>query len=189
MLSQLPVTTFDEAREQAIQTPESMQAQTAVQFTKQFYTELGVDVGAIQNFYILKIGAMMLLLSLIAILAAIGVGFFSARIAAGVSQSLRRDVFRKVQGFSNTEFDKFSTALLITRNTNDITQIQTMLIMGIRILCYSPILAIGGIIMALRRTTSMGWIIVVAVLAIIMIIGVVFTIAMPRFKLIQKLVG
>ena len=165
-----------------------MQVQTAVQFTKQFYTELGVDVGAIQNLYILKIGAIMLLLSLIAILAAIGVGFFSARTAAGVSQSLRRDVFRKVQSFSNTEFDKFSTASLITRNTNDITQIQTMLIMGIRILCYSPILAIGGIIMALRRTTSMGWIIVVAVLAIIVIIGVVFAIAMPRFKLIQKLV-
>jgi ATP-binding cassette subfamily B protein len=188
MLSQLPPATFDEAREQAIQTPESMQTQTAVQFTKQFYTELGVDVGAIQNLYILKIGALMLLLSLIAILAAIGVGFFSARIAAGVSQSLRRDVFRKVQCFSNTEFDKFSTASLITRNTNDITQIQTMLIMGIRILIYSPILAIGGIIMALRRTTSMGWIIVVAVIAVMLIIGVVFAVAMPRFKLIQKLV-
>jgi ABC-type multidrug transport system, ATPase and permease components len=188
MLTQLPPDTFDKAREQAAQTPESMQIQTAVQFTTQFYNELGVDVGAIQTFYILKIGAMMLLLSLISILAAIAVGFFSARIAAGVSQSLRRDVFKKVQCFSNTEFDKFSTASLITRNTNDITQIQTILIMGIRILCYSPILAIGGIIMALRRTTSMGWIIVVAVLAIMMIIGVVFTIAMPRFKLIQKLV-
>lgn len=188
MLTQLPPATFDAAREQAAQTPESMQIQTAVQFTKQFYTELGVDVGAMQTFYILKIGAMMLLLSLISISAAIAVGFFSARTAAGVSQSLRRDIFRKVQGFSNTEFDQFSTASLITRNTNDVTQIQTLLIMGIRILCYSPILATGGIIMALRRTTSMGWIIVVAVLAILMIIGVVFAIAMPRFKLIQKLV-
>lgn len=188
MLTRLPLSTFDVARDQASQTPEMMQQQTAVQFTKQFYTELGVDIGAIQNYYILKIGAIMLLLSLIAISAAIGVGFFSARTAAGVSQSLRRDVFRKVQCFSNTEFDQFSTASLITRNTNDITQIQTLLIMGIRILCYSPILAIGGIIMALRRTTSMGWIIVVAVLAIMVIIGVVFTVAMPRFKLIQKLV-
>ena len=130
----------------------------------------------------------MLLLSLIAALASILIGFFSARTAAGVSQNLRRDVFRKVQGFSNAEFDKFSTASLITRNTNDITQIQTMLIMGIRILIYSPILATGGIIMALRRTTSMGWIIVVAVIAVILIIGVVFAVAMPRFKLIQKLV-
>ncbi|MBU4438511.1 MAG: ABC transporter ATP-binding protein/permease [Acetobacterium sp.] len=188
MLTRAPASTFDEARAQATETPEMMQQQTAVQFTKQFYTELGVDIAAIQNLYILKIGAMMLLLSLISITAAIAVGFFSARTAAGVSQSLRRDIFRKVQCFSNTEFDKFSTASLITRNTNDITQIQTFLIMGIRILCYSPILAIGGIIMALRRTTSMGWIILVAVVAILIIIITVFAIAMPRFKLIQKLV-
>lgn len=188
MLTRAPTSTFDEARAQAAETPEMMQQQTAVQFTKQFYTELGVDIAAIQNLYILKIGAMMLLLSLISITAAIAVGFFSARTAAGVSQSLRRDIFRKVQCFSNTEFDKFSTASLITRNTNDITQIQTFLIMGIRILCYSPILAIGGIIMALRRTTSMGWIILVAVVAILIIIITVFAIAMPRFKLIQKLV-
>nr|WP_320023806.1 ABC transporter ATP-binding protein [uncultured Acetobacterium sp.] len=188
MLTRAPASTFDEARAQAAETPEMMQQQTAVQFTKQFYTELGVDIAAIQNLYILKIGAMMLLLSLISIAAAIAVGFFSARTAAGVSQTLRRDIFRKVQCFSNTEFDKFSTASLITRNTNDITQIQTFLIMGIRILCYSPILAIGGIIMALRRTTSMGWIILVAVAAILIIIITVFVIAMPRFKLIQKLV-
>ncbi len=188
MLTRLPASTFDDARIQAAQTPETMQVQTAVQFTKQFYTELGVDIGAIQNSYIIKIGVMMLLLSLASILAAIAVGFFSARIAAGVSQSLRKDIFRKVQCFSNTEFDKFSTASLITRNTNDITQIQTFLIMAIRILLYSPILAIGGIIMALRRTTSMGWIILVAVIAILAIIITVFTIAMPRFKLIQKLV-
>ena len=188
MLTHAPASTFDEARAQAAETPEMMQQQTAVQFTKQFYAELGVDIAAIQNLYILKIGAMMLLLSLISITAAIAVGFFSARTAAGVSQTLRRDIFRKVQCFSNTEFDKFSTASLITRNTNDITQIQTFLIMGIRILCYSPILAIGGIIMALRRTTSMGWIILVAVVAILIIIITVFAIAMPRFKLIQKLV-
>lgn len=188
LLTRLPSSTFDVAREQASQTPQSMQEQTAVQFTKQFYTELGVDIGAMQNLYIIRIGAIMLLLSLISISAAIAVGFFSARTAAGVSQSLRRDIFRKVQCFSNTEFDKFSTASLITRNTNDVTQIQTFLIMGIRILCYSPILAIGGIIMALRRTTSMGWIILVAVIAILIIIITVFAIAMPRFKLIQKLV-
>lgn len=188
MLTRLPATTFDEARIKAAQTPETMQVQTAVQFTKQFYTELDVDIAAIQNSYIIKIGLMMLLLSLASILAAIAVGFFSARIAAGISQSLRKDIFRKVQCFSNTEFDKFSTASLITRNTNDVTQIQTFLIMAIRILLYSPILAIGGIIMALRRTTSMGWIILVAVIAILAIIITVFTIAMPRFKLIQKLV-
>ena len=188
MLTRLPPATFDEARLQASQTPESMQTQTAIQFTKQFYTELGVDLGAMQTAYILQIGGMMLLLSFVSIAAAIGVGFFSARVAAGVSQTLRRDIFRKVQWFSNTEFDKFSTASLITRTTNDITQIQTVLIMGIRILCYSPILAIGGIIMALRHTTSMGWIIVLAVVLVILIIGIVFALAMPRFKKIQKLV-
>ncbi|MBC3889298.1 ATP-binding cassette domain-containing protein [Acetobacterium paludosum] len=188
MLTRLPSSTFDDARAQASQTPESIQLQTAIQFTNQFYTQLGIDLGSVQNLYILKIGGLMLLLSLLSISAAIAVGFFSARIAAGVAQTLRRDIFRKVQCFSNAEFDKFSTASLITRSTNDITQIQTILIMGIRILCYSPILAVGGIIMALRRTTSMGWIILVAVLTIVLIIGIVFTIAMPRFKIIQNLV-
>jgi len=188
MLTRLPASTFDVAREQAFQTPESMQIQTAIQFTKQFNIELGVDLGTVQNLYILKIGSLMLLLSLVSIAAAIAVGFFSAKVAAGVSQTLRRDLFRKVQCFSNTEMDKFSTASLITRTTNDITQIQTMLIMGVRILCYSPILAVGGVIMALRRTTSMGWIIVLAVICVVVIIGIVFTVAMPRFKKIQKLV-
>jgi ATP-binding cassette subfamily B protein len=188
MLTRAPASTFDDARLKAAQTPETMQIQTAVQFTKQFYTELGVDINAIQSVYILKIGGLMLLLSLVAATASILVGFFSARLAAGVSQTLRRDIFRKVQCFSNSEFDKFSTASLITRSTNDITQIQTFLIMGIRILCYSPILAIGGIFMALNHTSSMGWIILIAVLAIVTIILVVFKVAMPRFKLIQKLV-
>jgi ATP-binding cassette subfamily B protein len=188
VLTQLPPTAFDDARNEASQTPESIQIQTATQFTRQFYSELGMNINQMQTFYILKIGGIMLLLSLVSISAAIAVGFCSAKIAAGVSQTLRRDVFRKVQCFSNNEFDKFSTASLITRTTNDITQIQTMLIMGIRILCYAPILGIGGIIMALRKTTSMGWIIFLAVIIIMAIIAVVFTIAMPRFKLIQKLV-
>jgi len=188
LLTRLPSSTFDDARDQASQTSESTQLQTAIQFTNQFYTELGIDLGSVQNLYILKIGGLMLLLSLLSISAAIAVGFFAAKIAAGVAQTLRRDIFRKVQHFSNAEFEKFSTASLITRSTNDITQIQTILIMGIRILCYSPILAIGGIIMALRRTTSMGWIILVAVIAIVLIISIVFFIAMPRFKIIQSLV-
>ncbi len=188
MLSQIPTESLEAARQQALQTPESMQIQTAIQFTRQFYTELGVDLGAIQNQYILRIGGIMLLLSLFSILAAIGVGFLAAKMAAGVSQSLRRDLFAKVQSFSSKEFNDFSTASLITRNTNDVTQMQVVLIMGIRILCYAPILAVGGIIMALRKATSMGWIILLAVLLIIMIIAIVFTLAMPRFKKIQKLV-
>ncbi len=188
MLEQVPAESFDEARKQALQTPESMQIQTAIQFTRQFYTDLGVDLGRIQNMYILRIGGIMLLLSLLSILAAVGVGFLAAKMAAGVSQSLRRDLFAKVQSFSSKEFNDFSTASLITRNTNDVTQMQVLLIMGIRILCYAPILAVGGIIMALRKATSMGWIILLAVLLIIIIIAIVFTLAMPRFKKIQKLV-
>lgn len=182
MLSQVPPESLETARDQALQTPEAMQIQTAIQFTRQFYGELGVDLGAIQNQYILRIGGIMLLLSLLSILAAIGVGFLAAKMAAGVSQCLRRDLFAKVQSFSSKEFNDFSTASLITRNTNDVTQMQVVLIMGIRILCYAPILAVGGIIMALRKATSMGWIILLAVLLIIMIIAIVFTLAMPRFK-------
>lgn len=188
MLTKTPASTFDEAREEAQQTPESMQIQTATQFTREFYSELGMDTESIRAFYILKIGGIMLLLSFIAISAAIAVGFLSAKIAAGVSLALRRDIFEKVQCFSNTEFDKFSTASLITRSTNDITQIQTLIIMGVRILCYAPIMGIGGILMALSKTTSMGWIIVLAVVLIMFMIGVIFFVAMPRFKLIQKLV-
>jgi len=188
MLTRLPTSTFDEARVQAAKTPQSMQEQTAIQFTKQFNIELGMDIGAMQTMYILQIGAIMLLLSFISIAAAISVGYLSAKVAAGVCQTLRQDIFRKVQNFSSTEFNKFSTASLITRNTNDVTQIQTLLIMGIRILCYSPILAAGAIIFALQRTTSMGWIIVLAVVLVMAIIGIVFMLAMPRFKKIQKLV-
>lgn len=188
MLQMVPAESFDDARTQALQTPESIQLQTAIQFTKQFYTDLGMDISHIQTAYILKIGGFMLLLSLLGIIAAISVGYLSAKMAAGVSQSLRRDLFKKVQSFSNKEFDRFSTASLITRNTNDITQIQTVLIMGIRMLCYAPIMAAGGIFMALRKTTSMGWVILVAIVLIVMLIGVVFFIAMPRFKIIPKLV-
>ncbi|WKY47519.1 ABC transporter ATP-binding protein [Eubacteriaceae bacterium ES3] len=188
MLAMVPANSFDDARVQALDTPESIQIQTAIQFTKQFYAELGVDINWIQTSYILRIGGLMLLLSLLGICAAIAVGYLSARMAAGVSQALRRDLFKKVQSFSNKEFDHFSTASLITRNTNDITQIQTVLIMGIRMLCYAPIMAAGGIIMALRKTTSMGWVILVAIVLIVLLIGVVFIVAMPRFKIIQKLV-
>ena len=188
MLSMVPADSFSDAREQAMDTPESIQLQTAIQFTSQFYSELGMDIEQIQTGYIVKIGGFMLLLSLLGICAAISVGYFSARIAAGVSQSLRRDLFQKVQSFSNKEFDHFSTASLITRNTNDITQIQTVLIMGIRMLLYSPIMAAGGIVMALRKTTSMGWVILVAIVLIVILISTVFFIAMPRFKIIQKLV-
>lgn len=188
MFKQLPAETMDAARTKTEQMDPMMQTQTGIGFVKLLYNELGVDIGSIQNAYIIKTGLFMLLIALGGAAATVGVGYISARIAAGVAQRIRRDVFKKVESFSNNEFDKFSTSSLITRTTNDVTQVQTLIIMGIRILCYAPILGIGGIIMVLKDNSSMTWIIGVAVGLLILLIGVVFSIAMPKFKLIQKLI-
>lgn len=188
MFQQLPSEVMDSARTQAEQVDPNMQKQTGIGFVKLLYNELGVDVGSMQSSYIMKTGLVMLLIALGGAAATIGVGYLSAKIAAGVSQKIRRDIFNKVESFSNNEFDKFSTSSLITRTTNDVTQVQTLIIMGIRIMCYAPILGIGGVIMVLRENSSMSWIIGVAVALLIALIGVVFTIAMPKFKLIQKLI-
>jgi ATP-binding cassette, subfamily B, multidrug efflux pump len=138
--------------------------------------------------YILKTGGTMLLVTLLGTAASITVGYFAAMVAAGVSRDLRSGVFKKVQNFSNPEFDKFSTASLITRTTNDITQIQTVLVMMIRMVFYAPILGIGGIIKAISSSASMSWIIGVAVISLIGIILILFSIVMPKFKIVQNLV-
>lgn len=138
--------------------------------------------------YILKTGALMLLISLGSGVCAIIVGFVASRVAANVARSLRKDVFEKVEDFSNAEFDKFSTASLITRTTNDITQVQTLLVMMIRMLFFAPIMGIGGIIKALSKDVSMSWIIAVAVAVLIILIATIFKLALPRFKRIQKLI-
>lgn len=188
MLAQLPETAFDSAREKAMQTPESTRVQTGAMMTKLFYEELGADTAHMQTMYILKIGSMMLGLSLLGVAASISVGFLAAKIAAGVSRTLRNDIFKRVETFSNTEFDRFSTASLITRSTNDITQVQTFLIMGIRMICYAPIMGIGGVIMALKESTSMSWVIALAVVVLFGVIIIAFTTVMPRFKIVQQLV-
>lgn len=187
-LQKMPETAFDSARESAESTDSSMLSQMSVMMVKQFYKELGMDTGAIQTRYVLWIGAQMLLLTLLGAIATILVGYLSARISAGVAKRLRGDVFRKVESFSNNEFDQFSTASLITRTTNDVTQVQMLLMMGIRMICYAPILGIGGVIMALRKSISMSWIIAVGILVMICLILVVFKVALPKFKIIQKLV-
>ena len=130
----------------------------------------------------------MLLITLVSALSAICVALLAARISAGLSRDLRRDLFHRVESFSNAEFDQFSTASLITRTTNDITQVQMVVMMGIRMLCYAPIMAIGGITMAVRKSVSMTWIIALAVIVLLCVIGVVFSIAMPKFKKMQKLI-
>lgn len=138
--------------------------------------------------FIVKSGLQMLGISLLSALCTVSVGFIASKIAAGASQSMRIDVFEKVQNFSNAEFDKFSTSSLITRTTNDITQIQTLVVMLIRMVFYAPIMGIGGFAHALAKSKSMSWIIGLAVVMLICIMMVVFIVAMPKFKIIQTLI-
>jgi ATP-binding cassette, subfamily B, multidrug efflux pump len=138
--------------------------------------------------YIIRIGGLMLLISLLSAVCTIIVGFLASKVAAGVSQTLRSDLFSKVENFSNAEFDKFSTASLITRNTNDVQQIQMFLAMFIRIVVYAPIIGVGAIIRALSKSTSMSWIVALAVIVLLSTLLSVFAIAAPKFKKIQSLI-
>jgi len=138
--------------------------------------------------YILLTGGKMLLITLLGAGASITMGYCAARIAAGVSHDLRFDVFKKVQGFSNVEIDNFGTASLITRTTNDLTQIQMMLVISVRMVFYAPILGTGGIINALSKSTSMSWVIAVAVICLVGFIMIIFSVVYPRFKIVQSLV-
>jgi ATP-binding cassette, subfamily B, multidrug efflux pump len=167
---------------------DSMISQMAVASVKVEYAALGMDTADLQTNYILRTGALMLLLSLLAVSCTIVVGFLSARTAAGSARDIRKDVFQKVESFSNTEFDKFSTASLITRSTNDVTQVQMVVIMIMRMVFYAPIIGVGGVIRALGKSSSMWWIIALAVIVLLSLIAVVFSIALPKFKIIQSLV-
>ncbi|MBM3701074.1 MAG: ABC transporter ATP-binding protein [Actinobacteria bacterium] len=166
---------------------QSIITQSAVMPIKAEYIALGADTGRLQSAYIGRTGLIMLLLSLLSAASTVAVGFLAARVAAGLSRNLREKVFDKVMNFSNAEFDKFSTASLITRSTNDITQVQMLVIIIIRIVFYAPILGIGGIIRALEKSASMSWIIAVAVIVILSLILLVFSITMPRFRRMQLL--
>ncbi len=188
MLSQVPEAVITEAREKALQSDETLLEQGGTMLADLFYTELGADTGAMATSYILIVGLKMLAIALLGGVATVLVSFISSKIAAGAARNLRRDVFNKIERFSNNEFDKFSTASLITRCTNDITQIQTLLMIGIRMVFYAPIMAAGGTIMAMRKSTSMSWIIAAACVLLVGIIMVIMSIAMPKFKIIQKLV-
>lgn len=167
---------------------ENMLTQSSIYAVKNEYEAIGINIEKLQNNYIFKSGAAMLGVALISLVATVTVGFLGARIAAGVGRSLRKDVFRKVVSFSNIEFDKFSTASLITRSTNDIQQIQNITVMLVRMVFYAPILGIGGVLKVLDTDTSMAWIIGVAVIAILLVVIVLFSLAIPRFNKVQKLV-
>ncbi len=168
--------------------PDSIITQGAVKYVQAEYKELGRNTGNLQSNYILIAGLKMLLISLISMCATVTVGLMAARVSAGVGRSMRKNVFENVVGFSNAEFDKFSTSSLITRSTNDIQQVQIFLVMFLRLVFYAPILGIGGVLKVLQTDTSMTWVIGVAVLAIMVLVGVLFAVAMPKFRSMQKLV-
>ena len=162
--------------------------QMAVMFVKSEYEALGLDLDTMQTRYLFKAGSKMLLMAILMMAASIAVGFLAARVSAGIGMRLRNKVFRKVVSFSHAEMDQFSTASLITRSTNDIQQVQMVSVMLLRMVCYAPILGIGGIIRVASTRTGMGWIIAVAVGAILLLVGTLVSIAMPKFKLMQTLV-
>jgi ABC-type multidrug transport system, ATPase and permease components len=175
-------------RKQEDSMPEIMITQSAVSYVKEEYTAVGINMDKLQVNYVLIAGAKMLALAFVGMLAAILVVFLSARIAAKMGLELRGKVFKRVLSFSNKEMDQFSTASLITRSTNDIQQVQMMMVMMIRIVFYAPILAIGGIIKVVHTNSSMSWILIVAVGAIFFLIGTLMVIAMPKFKKMQSLI-
>lgn len=187
MLQQMPKETFSEAINSAESAQSMIGSQVGATFTKLFYKELGVDLDAKQVRYIVIKGLEMLGIALLGVLAAVLVGFFASRISSGVAKQMRSDVFRKVESFSNTEFDKFSTASLITRTTNDVTQVQMLISMGLRLMCYAPIMGVGGIIFALQKSVSLSWIIALAVIVLLGLVVVLLNVAMPKFKSLQRL--
>ena len=187
MLQQMPKETFSEAIDSAENAQSMIGSQVGATFTKLFYKELGVDLDAKQVRYIVMKGFEMLSIALLGVLAAVLVGFFASRISSGVAKQMRSDVFRKVESFSNTEFDKFSTASLITRTTNDVTQVQMLISMGLRLMCYAPIMGVGGIIFALQKSVSLSWIIALAVIVLLGLVIVLLNVAMPKFKSLQRL--
>ena len=179
---------IQDAIDEAAVTPESMISQTGPVMVKSFYQKLGADTDALQTNYIIKDGLKMLGLTVLLTCCAIGAGFCLARMGAGVGRDLRRDVFTKVTYFNNSEMDQFSTASLITRSTNDITQIQNFLSMGLRMMCFAPIMGIGGIIMGLSTCVSLAWVLALALIVMLGLIVTLFSVALPRFKKMQSLI-
>lgn len=168
--------------------PESILSQSASAFVKTEYTAIGVNVNRMQIIYTLKAGVKMLGLALIVMATAICITLLSSLTSARIGRDLRKGVYEKVLSLSHKEMDKFSTASLITRSTNDIQQVQMLIVTFIRIAIYSPILAIGGIIKVLNSNSSMSWILVVGVGAVFVLVGTLFALAMPKFQLMPKLI-
>ena len=178
----------DKITKQMDKMPDSILDQTAISYVKSTYEQIGMDTGHMSTVYILKTGAKMLGLAALGMAASILACLMASRVGSKVGRGLRRDTFRKVIGFSNAEFDKFSTASLITRSTNDIQQIQFLTVMILRIVLYAPVMAIGGILKVSKTNVDMFWIIGLAVLLIVMVVAVLFIVVMPKFKIVQNMV-
>ena len=179
---------LDESRESLGDMADTLIAQQGIAAARAEYEQLGVDMDAMQMDYLYFTGAKMLMLSALGMVVAIAIGFLASRTAAKVGRSLRGRLFDKVVTFSDAEIQSFSAASLITRGTNDVQQVQMVTVMMLRMVLYAPILAIGGVIMIARTNLSMGWIVIVAVLAIALILVVLIKVAMPKFKIMQKLI-
>lgn len=179
---------LDESRESLGDMADTLIAQQGIAAARAEYEQLGVDMDAMQMDYLFFTGAKMLTLSALGMVVAIAIGFLASRTAAKVGRSLRGRLFDKVVTFSDAEIQSFSAASLITRGTNDVQQVQMVTVMLLRMVLYAPILAIGGVIMIARTNLSMGWIVIVAVLAIALILAVLIKVAMPKFKIMQKLI-
>jgi len=184
----IPAPVLAEAQSTSLAMADALKKQTGVVIARAFYTELGVNMDNVQMSYIINTGLIMILITMIGAVAMILVVFLSSRMGASLARNLRNDIFKKVESFTNEEFDKFAASSLITRTTNDVNQIQLLIVMGIRILIYAPILAVGGIYMIFKTDVSMIWIIAVAVGALLLVIIGIFTVAVPKFARIQKLI-
>lgn len=168
--------------------PQQVLKQGGIRLIKNEYEKVGLDTNKIQNNYLIKSGVKMASIALVALFATLLAGFIASRVAADFGKNLRKETFRKVLTFSNVEFDKFSTASLITRSNNDIQQVQNMLVMLLRMLFFAPIMGIGGLIKSLNYNMSMAWVIGFAILLILGFIALLFTFAIPMFTRIQKLI-
>ncbi|CAM3621444.1 ABC transporter ATP-binding protein [Erysipelothrix anatis] len=172
----------------AEETQDSLKAQTGVMVAKMLYEEQGTDISTLQRDYIFKTGLQMLGITFVGVIAAVLVGLSATRTGAGFSRNLRREVFEKIQGFSSAEFNKFSQSSMVVRSANDVTQVQMMIMMSIRIFFYAPIMAIGGIVMIQNKADSMTWLIGAACAALFVVLLFIYFVAMPKFKIRQSLV-
>lgn len=162
--------------------------QAAVVYVKEEYKKLNINISTIQKNYITSSGIKMIFIALVSMIASISVGFITSRLSSGLGRNLRKDTFAKVESFSNAEFDKFGASSLITRTTNDIQQVQGLMAILLRIIFYAPILGVGGVLKVLATDTSMSWIIVAAITAILILVGTLVIFAIPKFKIVQKLI-